>query len=459
MTTATISTPTNPHDLSQGSIIGHLIRLAGPMMIGILSIMAMYLVDTYFIGQLGKNPLAAMGFIFPVINLLNGIAFGIGAGASSVIARAIGSKDTDRVKQLTTQSLLLALSLAVAFAIGGFFTIEPLFLALGAPAPLLPIIFDYMSIWFLGCFLVVIPMVGNSAIRAAGNSLTPSVVMVSVAIVNMILDPIFIFGLFGVPAMGVQGAAIATITAYSVSFFIAIYVLVFRLNMIAWQHCIAKVMDGWREILKIGIPSIGNNLIAPLSILIATWFVSQHGIAAVAGFNVAVRIETFSIIPLMAVASIMGPFMGQNLGAQKPERMRSAILYAYCSAFGWGLFVAILLWFIREPIARLFSNEANVLQTTAQYLLIIPWSYGLLGITMATAASATGMGSAIPALMLTLVRLLILYLPLALVGSSLFGVIGIFSANFTANTITGLVAMIWLKRAFEQKCQSVDGKT
>ena len=144
------------------------------MAIGILAIMSMYLVDTYFLGQIGSTPLAAMGFIFPVINILNSIAFGIGAGASSVIARAIGSRDTHKVKSYATQAILLALLIALLFAGIGRITIEPLFRLLGAPNDLIPIIADYMNIWYLGCFLVVVPMVGNSAIRAAGNSLVPS---------------------------------------------------------------------------------------------------------------------------------------------------------------------------------------------------------------------------------------------------------------------------------------------
>lgn len=207
--------------------------------------MMMYLADTYYLGMLGKEPLAAMGFIFPVIALFNGIAFGIGAGASSVISRSIGRKDHSRVQHYTSQAITLGLIVALCVAVAGHMTLESLFYHMGATPQILPLISDYLSIWYSGCFMIVVPMIGNSVIRASGNTHLPSMVMITVAVVNILLDPILIFGLLGFPRMEVQGAALATIIAYSVSFCVALYVLKSKLKILVWRYGFSKVLKGW----------------------------------------------------------------------------------------------------------------------------------------------------------------------------------------------------------------------
>ena len=178
------------HNLTQGHVGTHLYKMTIPMIWGILSIMSMNIVDTFYVAQLGTAPLAAMSFTIPVISILLSLAFGIGIGASSVIARAIGAKEHDLVRSYTTQSLLIALTIAIIFAISGYQSMDNIFNLLGAPQSLMPLIHQFMDIWFLGSFVVVIPMVGNSAIRAAGNTKLPSLVMISVALVSIILAPV-----------------------------------------------------------------------------------------------------------------------------------------------------------------------------------------------------------------------------------------------------------------------------
>lgn len=438
-------------DLTQGAIQGHLFRMASPMVLGILAIMTMYLADTYYLGQLGKEPLAAMGFIFPIISLFNGIAFGLGAGVSSVISRAIGRKDYSRVQQYASQAISLGFLIALVFALLGYFTIPPVFRLMGADANMIALISDYLTVWYSGCFLIVVPMIGNSAIRASGNSHIPGLVMIIVAVVNILLDPILIFGLFGFPKMALQGAALATIIAYSVSFCVALYILKLKLKILVWRYCIHNVIPGWKAILGIGIPAISNNLITPLSTAIITALVAQHGIEAVAGFNVAARLEAFFIIPLMAMASAMGPFFGQNLGANKIDRLQYGARYGFTFACLWGLVSAIVLMALANWITTFFSDDPHVIKTAHRYLTVVPWSYGLLGCIMLAASCATGMGSAIPALNLTLLRLVIIYMPIAYFASKNWGINGIFYAACAANLITGVIAITWLHRKFKRE--------
>ena len=151
------------------------------------------LVDTFYIGQLGLIELASVSFTFPVVFVVWSIAFGIGIGTSSVVARAIGQGNHREVKMLTTASLYLTFLVMGAVGVFGVITINPVFTMLGASPDMMPLIRDYMVIWFLGYPLVALPMVGNNAIRATGDSKTPSIVMMGLAIVNAILDPCLLY--------------------------------------------------------------------------------------------------------------------------------------------------------------------------------------------------------------------------------------------------------------------------
>jgi putative MATE family efflux protein len=434
------------HNLTQGQVGTHLYSMTVPMIWGILSIMSMNIVDTFYVGQLGTNPLTAMSFTIPVISILLSLAFGIGIGTSSVIARAIGAEEHDLVKSYTTQSLLIALTIAIIFAITGYHAMDPIFALLGAPKSLMPLIHQFMDIWFLGSFVVVIPMVGNSAIRAAGNTKLPSVVMISVALVNIILDPILIFGLFGFPRMELAGAALATVISYSIAFFIGLYFLAFKFRFINWSSCYTDVFKHWITILRIAIPAIGTNLIAPISIAITTWLVARYSPESVAGFGVASRVESIFLVVIMSISSIMGPFVGQNWGAGKINRVNIALNISFRFTSIWALSSALLLWFLAEPITSLFSTDQAVIDSATTYLRIMPVTYLFLSIIMISSSTANGIGNPIPSLVMSFLRLIALYIPLALLLAHYFNILGIYLAGAIANILVGVGAYIWIKQ-------------
>ncbi len=160
--------------LTEGQVPLQLLRLSLPMVWGVFSILAFSLADTYFVAQLGTKELAAISFTFPVVTVLGSVAMGLGTGAGSVIARGIGEGNHQKVQRLTTDSLLLSFLIVSILASFGLATIDPLFATLGADSDLLPLIRDYMNIWYLGMVFLVVPLIGNSAIRASGNTVVPS---------------------------------------------------------------------------------------------------------------------------------------------------------------------------------------------------------------------------------------------------------------------------------------------
>ncbi|WP_308363732.1 MULTISPECIES: MATE family efflux transporter [unclassified Microbulbifer] len=439
-------TSNNP-SLLEGPVAGHLQRLALPMVWGILATMSFNVVDTWFVAQLGSGPLAAMSFSFPVVMVINSFAIGLGAGTSSAVARAYGAGDMARVRRLVTDASLLALLVALAISAVGLLTVGPLFRLLGAPAEMLPLIADYMVPWYLGAVFAVVPMVALSALRAIGNSAITGRIMVAVALFNLLLDPLLIFGLLGFPRLELQGAALSTVIARGISFFAALYFLVRREKLLAapeWRWSV--LADSWRTVLAVGLPAVATNVIIPMAGGVMVALVAVHGADAVAGLGVALRIEPVALIVFYALSSVVGPFIGQNAGAGKVGRMQEtvAVLARFCLVFG--LVLALVLYLVGGFLAQLFSDSEAVLAVAVAYLAVVPFSYAGYGFVMSANAAFNGLGRPLPATLISFLRVLGIYLPLAWVGNQLWGISGLFAATAAANLMLGVLAWWWLRR-------------
>jgi len=203
----------NKVSLLEHHVTRTIVRLTGPMIFGMLGMMIYNLIDTYYVSLLGTRELAALSFTYPVVLIVNSVSLGIGMGTTSVVARAMGEDRYDLVVARSTDSLILGILISVVFSTIGVLTIRPVFRLLGAQGEVLEIIVSYMRIWFIGSVFVVVPMIGNSVLRALGDTKAPSYVMLFSALVNAVLDPILIFGLGPFPRLEVPGAAIATVIA------------------------------------------------------------------------------------------------------------------------------------------------------------------------------------------------------------------------------------------------------
>ena len=435
--------------LTEGAIANRLFKLTLPMIWGIFAIVAFNLADTYYVGQLGTDRLAAMSFTFPVVMTLGSLAMGLGVGASSIIARAIGEGDRSRVRRFTTNSLTLGVVTVAILSSVGLLTIDPLFTALGASSDVLPYVKQYMEVWYFGMVFLVVPMVGNSAIRAAGDTLTPSLIMTTSAGFNILLDPLLIFGLWGFPELGLAGAAWATVISRAVTLVASLLVLKFKEKMLSSHFPdLEETLMCWRDILYVGLPAAGSNMITPISIGIITSMLAVYGSLAVAAFGVASRIESLAMIALMALASSIAPFIGQNWGAQKFERATQALRQSYLFCLGWGVLMAILLAAGASLIVPLFNSNTEVIAIAKTYLAIVPISYGGAGIIQVANSAFNALGKPIPAVIMTVLRMFVLYIPLAYLGSNWLGTSGIFIAATVSNILVSVVAWQWSHRTF-----------
>jgi len=444
--------------LVEGPIVSTLFKLAAPMVVAMIAMVGFNIVDTYFVGRLGTDELAAMGFTFPVILAMSSLTMGVGIGATSVIARAIGQGDHHRIQRLTTDALAMGIVLTVVLAVLGLLTIDPLFRLMGAEGHVLDLVHRYMFIWYLGVPVVVIPQVGNSGIRATGDTKTPASIMITAMVCNVILDPILIFGFGPVPALGLEGAAIATLATRTLAMILSIYVLVHREKMLTLERPPAsEVLDSWRKIIFIGLPAGLTQLIIPVSTGIVTSLVAGFGIAAVAGFGVAIKLEMFAIFTVNAMGSALIPFVGQNWGAGRVDRVKHAVRVARWFALGWGLLMWLIALLAARQIAGAFDDNIIVIETVVAYLWIVGASFGLQGLVIIHTSAFNALNKPIQSMIISLLRMVVLYVPVAIVASRIWGLDGIWWAALFANVGTGLMSFVWFDRMYRGLCREHGG--
>ena len=441
----------NAPKLTVGPVSGSILSMMLPMALGILVMIGNGLVDAYFIGQLGYAQLAAVSYAFPVWFVAAGIVMGLGTGTSSVLSRFIGAGDTKSVKQIATHSMLLAVLAGAVVTAIGLLSIESLFGLLGANEETMPFVKSYMTIYYWGSLFLGIPFIGNSILRANGDAKTPSLLVAFSAIVNAVLDPILIFGWFGFPEMGVAGAALASVIS-TVAFLLAsLWVLIFRDNLLtSIGHSLSSMISSWKQVLHVGLPAIASNLIAPVSSALVTALVSTYGQEAVAAYGLAGRIEALVIVLLMALGGATAPYVGQNYGAKKFDRLVDGFKFSARFALFYSIFCILLLYFISSTILGVFTDNEDVIRLAMIQLMICPWGYGFLGIASICNGSFNAFARPLPAMTISISRTLVIYVPLAYLLAYYFGFQGIHIAQVLANIFAGCVAIVWYRKVFKE---------
>ena len=447
----------NQARLTSGPVGTHLVKMTVPVFFGVFAMMLQGFADAFFIGMVGDRELAALSFAFPILMIVTSVAIGLGAGTSSVVARAIGANKVERAARLATDSLLLSFLITAAFCFVGILSIDLLFTALGAPSDMIPLIKEYMQVLYVGVPFVVVGMVGMSSMRATGDTRLPSLLMIIASIANIILDPIMIFGLGPIPAMGLKGAAMAALIARGAIFLGTIYLMHERIHMLSFRvPKFDELRSSWGDILHVGIPAAGTNAIIPVATAVITAMLAQYGTEAVAGFGVASRIESLVLVMFYALSAVIGPFIGQNLSAAKAERIHSAL--RLCSRFCLlsGIGMAVFLLCFSDFLPSLFSKNPTVTETATLFLLIAPISYGAYGIVMAMNASFNGMGKPGPAVVISVARMIVIYLPLAYLLRYFYGISGIFMAYAIANIFSAVIAYKWANNSVKGQIEKMN---
>lgn len=444
---------TRPNPLLTAPMTSVLLRMTGPMILGIVAILAFNLVDTFFIGMLGTQALAAISFTFPVTFVVTSLAMGLGAGLSAVMGHALGQGKHDEAARITTDNLFLAVLLVALIALAGALTIHPLFRLLGASDELIALIYDYMLIWYLTVPMLVLPMVGNAAIRATGDTKTPSLVMTVAGLVNGVLDPLLIFGIGPFPAWGIRGAAIATSLSWLIAMLVSLYILRHREGLLRWRLSPRpQLLAHWRALLHVAVPASFTNMLNPLANAVLMTIFAGLGTEVVAAYGAASRVEALLLIVMMALSSVLAPFISQNCGAGNPARAKAALQFCMRFALLFQLAVYALTWLLAPFIAELFSSHPQVVRLIVLYLHLVPIGYGFQGMVMLLASALNGVRASSVSFLFNGLRLFVFLLPGAWLGAKLGGEQGIYLGILMANLAAGTLAWWYARHRFEQLC-------
>lgn len=439
---------THTSRLTEGDIRKHLARLSLPMIGGMVAMIIFNLTDTFFVSRLGTDALAAMGFTFPVVMTVGALSTGMAQGAGSILARAMGRGNQQLMKRVTTDGLLLAIVIVILVSGLGLLTVEPFFRLLGAEGVALELLQKYMTVWFAGALVVVMPPIGDSSMRALGDMVRPFIVMLVCAVMNIILDPILIFGLFGFPEMGISGAALATVISRSVGMITTLSFLHFRYHLISFTRAGLKdLFPAWKRILRIGFPAAIVRLFPQLQLMVLTRLsVSVGGLSAVAAIAAGSRVEGFAIIITAAVGMALVPLVGQNCGAGRIDRVDNLRKFINLLA----LCLAVLLFMISipasKPIARIFSDETAVIRNISWYIRII--FLGSLGLNIFKWSSEMLNAAGRPkwVLLINLGGISLILIPMMWIGAIVSNYEGLIVGLIVGQLMLGLLSAVITKR-------------
>lgn len=435
--------------LVSGSIPAHLVSQTLPAVIGVAAIMSIGIVDAYFIGQLGRAPLAAISFIFPVAVASTSLGVGVMVGINSVVARALGEGDPERAARRANFGIVFAALIGGLMGLSLWLAIDPIFTAMNAPRHLMPLIRDYMTPYACGFPLSLAIMGFNGVLRGQGEAKRTSTVSITYAAANWVLNPVLITGAFGFAGFGIAGSAYATVIGWGIGAATALALLrgtSLPLNLALLKDC--NLVEQARAIIRVGLPAAFSNAINPLGLSILTALVALEGEAAVAGFGAAGRLQSFVIVPLLGLSGAIGAIVGQNWGAGRYDRAREAALYAAGFCAVWGLGVALAMFAAGESFAQVFTDDPAVVAQFALYLKIAAWGYAGFGLLIVGNGIMNAVDRAGLALMQSVARVFLVMLPVALLLQPGMGSAAIFTAELAANLFGAVSAVVLVRHIF-----------
>jgi len=349
------------------------------MSIGFLFNTMYNVVDSFYAGKISTEALAAMALSFPVFFIIIAMSEGISRGATALIANAVGEGNKEKEGDYTGLLFSLGGVVAIGLMLVGVFGVEPLYRLMGASGSYLKLATDYMHPIFWGASTFILSSMLNAVLLAHGDSKTFGKVLVTGFFLNLILDPWFMYGGFGVPAMGITGIALATILIQVLG---CSYLLTTVIRRGYFKECSANFlqpkMKVYGEILKQGLPTAFNMMSIALGFFVMTYYLNSYGEAVVAAFGVGTRIEQIVLLPAIGISSAIISIVGQNNGAGELARVRECV--SLCAKYGLILIVtsSLGMFLLATPLVKIFTDDIEVIKQGTIYVQIVAtvqWAY------------------------------------------------------------------------------------
>jgi putative MATE family efflux protein len=429
--------------LGSQSIGKLLLRLSVPATVAML-VMALYnVVDTIFVGRgVGTDAIGGLTIVFPFQIIVMAFANMIGIGTASVVSRNLGSGNRDRACTAGGNAFAVSIGFGLLVTILGYFLLNPILRLFGATPVLLGYAREYLSVILAGTVFITFAMSTNHIVRAEGRATVAMLTMVLGAVANIILDPIFIFGL----KMGIRGAALATVISQFLSFcFLLLFYLSGRSSLKIRLIHLKAVGGVLKEIFALGVPAfIRQGGMSLVLILVNNLLGRYGGDIYISVFGVIFRILHFVLMPLSGLVQGFQPITGYNYGAGKIDRVKYGVRLTLLISSALAVAGFLILSLLPGPIFRIFSTDSNLIRAGMPVLRVVVLIVPLIGIQMIGSAYFQAVGKARPAFFLGLSRQFIFLLPMMIVLPLAFGLWGVFAAFPAADLLSSLVTGLWL---------------
>ena len=440
-------------DLTQGSVVKHLLHMAAFMTVSMLMQTLYLLADLYWVGRLGREAIAAVGVAGNLTMIVMAITQTLGVGTTALLAQAAGRKDQPHAERTFNQSIVMSLIAGLAFVAVGFLLRDASCHALSADAETAQLAKEYLN-WFIPSLALQFPLVTlGSALRATGI-IKPAVgLQVLSVVLNIVLAPLFIFGAGPLPPMGVSGAALATFISILIADLLMVayfqrYYQYLRFRAPLWRPQFAV----WWSMLKVGLPAGAEFALWTVYALLVYVVIRPFGAAAQAGFGIGMRVMQAMFLPVVALSFAVGPVVGQNFGGRHADRVRHAVMAALGLASGLMVVLTIVTWLCAPAMMQPFSADAEVIAFGAEYLTIVSLNFLASGITFSSSSIFQGLGNTIPPLLSTASRLVLFALPaLWLASRANFQIRQVWYLSVASQIVQAVLILLLLRRELGAK--------
>ncbi len=442
--------------LTEGPILKSLIALSLPIIFANILTTAYQLTDTFWVGRLGTHAVAAVSISFPIIFLINSLGSGLAIAGTILVAQYKGKHNQTAVNHVTSQTLLMVLLVSVVLASLGYFASPLMIRLMGAEQAIYVSAVSYIRISFLGMVFMFTYLVFQSLMRGVGDVKTPMYIVLSTVVLNLALDPLFIFGYGRLPGSGVTGAAIATIFTQGISACIGVFLLLRGRHQIQ-LHLKDLVPDFplMQKMFRLGFPASIEQSTRALGMTIMTFLVASFGTLTIAAYGIGSRILSFIIIPALGLSMATSTLVGQNIGAGKLNRAERIIRLSGFTGFWVLSLVGVVFFLLSRQIAAIFiPGETATIESSARFIRYMSPTFGFIGIQMALNGAFRGSGNTLISMVLSIISLWVLRFPIAYLLSvhAHMAEKGIWIAFPTANVIAAVTALAWfMKGTWKQK--------
>ncbi len=437
-------------NFTEGSINKAIFMLSIPMILEMAMESMLAVVDIFFISKLNdNNAVTAVGLTESTMAIVYSLAMGLGMAATAMVARRIGEKDEPGAAVAAVNALYIGVIISVVLSVLGIFFYKDILILMGASQSVLAVGSGYMQWMLVGNFTIVALFLVNAIFRGAGSAAIAMHSLWIANIINMVLDPILIFGWGPIPSMGVEGAAIATNIGRAAGVLYQLYYLMGTKGVIKIGKGNIKIDKTIiNRLLKVSAGNVGQFLISTASWLFMARIIVTFGSAAFAGYQFAIRIIIFTILPSWGMANAAATLVGQNLGAQQPDRAEKSVWTAgFLNMLFLGM-ISLTFYFVSEPIMKIFSSDSEVIRYGTQCLRIVAFGYVFYGYGMVIVQAFNGAGDSKTPTILNLCGYWLFQIPLAYVLAVQFdfGASAVFWAIAIAESAMAIAAIVIFRR-------------